>query len=202
MLALLFNSKLSTWGNLQIEHCTVVQNINMYVFERESDTGSLGICSLLRRLALQWSKCSSSLEFVIPCTVVNWYLMKLQFKPVNHDSFKGDFLLIDMLFWEHFLYRGVDPFWTLGGMIGWRVSANCGLARTGGCLRGDVAPSEAGRFLNFENWMAQFGEYFWATFWLIPNRSIHCRSSHLYQNSMLLLTLKCLHRMILFFRGK
>ena len=71
-----------------------------------------------------------------------------------------------------------------------------------GVSEGDVPPSEAGRFLNFENWMAQFGECFWATFWLIPNWSIHCRSSHLYQNSMLLLTLKCLHRTILFFRGK
>ena len=29
----------------------------------------------------------------------------VQLKPVNQDSFKGDFLLIDMLFWEHFLYK-------------------------------------------------------------------------------------------------
>ena len=26
---------------------------------------------------------------------------------VNWDSFKGDFLLVDMLFWEHFLYNAM-----------------------------------------------------------------------------------------------
>ena len=30
-----------------------------------------------------------------------------QLKPVNQDSFKRDFLLIDMLFWEHFLYKAM-----------------------------------------------------------------------------------------------
>ena len=31
----------------------------------------------------------------------------LQLKPVKWDSFKGDFLLTDMLFWEHFLYNAM-----------------------------------------------------------------------------------------------
>ena len=52
--------------------------------------------------------------------------------------------------YKYFMYIIYDPA-CAGGMIGWRVSANCALARTGGCLRGDVPPSEAGRFLNFEN---------------------------------------------------
>ena len=30
---------------------------------------------------------------------------EIQLKPVNRDSLIGDFLLIDMLFWEHFLYN-------------------------------------------------------------------------------------------------
>ena len=34
-------------------------------------------------------------------------ILLLQLKPVNQDSFKGDFLLIDMLFWEHFQYKAM-----------------------------------------------------------------------------------------------
>ena len=46
----------------------------------------------------------------------------------------------------------------------WRVSANCALARTGGCLRGDVPPSEAGRFWNFDTEFTQFSDNFYAKF--------------------------------------
>ena len=35
------------------------------------------------------------------------WIYYIQLKPVNQDSFKGDFLLIDMLFWEHFLYNAM-----------------------------------------------------------------------------------------------
>ena len=31
----------------------------------------------------------------------------IQLKSVNRDSFKGDFLLVDMMFWEHFLYNAM-----------------------------------------------------------------------------------------------
>ena len=46
----------------------------------------------------------------------------------------------------------------------WRVSASCALARTGGCLRGDVPPSEAGRFWNFDTEFTQFSDNFYAKF--------------------------------------
>ena len=46
----------------------------------------------------------------------------------------------------------------------WRVSANCALARTGGCLRGDVPPWEAGRFWNFDTEFTQFSDNFYAKF--------------------------------------
>ena len=46
----------------------------------------------------------------------------------------------------------------------WRVSANCAHARTGGCLRGDVPPSEAGRFWNFDTEFTQFSDNFYAKF--------------------------------------
>ena len=46
----------------------------------------------------------------------------------------------------------------------WRVSANCALARTGGCLRGNVPPSEAGRFWNFDTEFTQFSDNFYAKF--------------------------------------
>ena len=46
----------------------------------------------------------------------------------------------------------------------WRVSANCALARTGGCLRGDMPPSEAGRFWNFDTEFTQFSDNFYAKF--------------------------------------
>ena len=45
--------------------------------------------------------------------------------------------------------RGVDPFWTLGGMIGWRVSANCALARTGGVSEGGCAPLRSWKIFEF-----------------------------------------------------
>ena len=32
---------------------------------------------------------------------------------------------------------------------------------TGGCLRGDVPPPEAGKFCIFESGIVQFDEYFW-----------------------------------------
>ena len=35
------------------------------------------------------------------------FTLHVQLKPSNQDSFKGDFLLIDMLFWEHFLYNAM-----------------------------------------------------------------------------------------------
>ena len=46
----------------------------------------------------------------------------------------------------------------------WRVSANCELTRTGGCLRGDVPPSEAGRFWNFDTEFTQLSDNFYAKF--------------------------------------
>ena len=57
-----------------------------------------------------------------------------------------------------------QPLLSWGGKTGevsqWRVSAKCALARTGACLRGDVPPSEAGRFWNFYTEFVHFGEYF------------------------------------------
>ena len=53
-----------------------------------------------------------------------------------------------------FMYRfssGIDPSSTLGGMIWCRVSANCALARTGGCLRG-MCPLRSWKILYFWNW--------------------------------------------------
>ena len=42
----------------------------------------------------------------------------------------------------------------------WHHSAECPLGCTGGCLRGDVHPSEAGKFCIFETGIMQFDEYF------------------------------------------
>ena len=64
--------------------------------------------------------------------------------------------------------RGVASPDCLGGGGGqswwasrWRVSANCALARTGGCLRGDVPP---GRFSNFDTEFTQFSDNFYVKF--------------------------------------
>ena len=64
--------------------------------------------------------------------------------------------------------QGRSQPWLSGGQSWWasrwRVSANCALARTGGCLRGDVPPSEAGRFWNFDTEFTQFSDNFYAKF--------------------------------------
>ena len=44
---------------------------------------------------------------------------------------------------------------------GEHYSAKCTLQHTGGCLKGDVPPSEARKFYIFETGIVQFGEYFW-----------------------------------------
>ena len=64
--------------------------------------------------------------------------------------------------------QGRSQPWLSGGAklvsFRWRVSANCALARTGGCLRGDVPPWEAGRFWNFDTEFTQFSDNFYAKF--------------------------------------
>ena len=46
----------------------------------------------------------------------------------------------------------------------WRVSTNCALARTGGVSEGGCAPSEAGRFWNFDTEFTQFSDNFYVKF--------------------------------------
>ena len=64
--------------------------------------------------------------------------------------------------------QGRSQPWLSGGRSWWasrwRVSANCALACTGGCLRGDMPPSEAGRFWNFDTKFTQFSDNFYAKF--------------------------------------
>ena len=64
--------------------------------------------------------------------------------------------------------QGRSQPWLSGGQSWWasrwRVSANCAHARTGGCLRGNVPPSEAGRFWNFDTEFTQFSDNFYAKF--------------------------------------
>ena len=65
-----------------------------------------------------------------------------------------------------FLTRGVDQSLTWGG--GWF----CVMHR--GCLRGNVPPSEAGKFCIFEIEIVQFDEYFWeqiySRWWWVKNQ--------------------------------
>ena len=63
------------------------------------------------------------------------------------QNFKGD------------LTRGIDPSSTLRD-DSVAHQRQCALARTGVCVRGDVPPSEAGKFFIFATGIVQFGKYF------------------------------------------
>ena len=64
--------------------------------------------------------------------------------------------------YRHLLTWGIDLFlkYFCDDLVGITEPHACLDVQGGGCVRGDVPPSVAGKFCIFETWIVQFGEYF------------------------------------------